>query len=97
MRAEVRAGAQAVPSAAAMGRRRRGGRRAGADRRFEVASVLEDLVRDVEALWFCRGGPDDVDFDRCDRLSFLREEFGLTFCWGDHVVSVLQPGGVYAP
>ena len=70
MRAEVRAGAQAVPSAAAMGRRRRGGRRAGADRRFEVASVLEDLVRDVEALWFCRGGPDDVDFDRCDRHAF---------------------------
>ena len=33
---------------------------------------------------------------RC-QLSFLREEFGLTFCWGDHVVSVLQPGGVYAP
>ena len=53
-----------------MGRRRRGGRRAGADRRFEVASVLEDLVRDVEALWFCRGGPDDVDFDRCDRHAF---------------------------
>jgi hypothetical protein len=35
-----------------------------------VASVLEDLVRDVEALWFCRGGPDDVDFDRCDRHAF---------------------------
>ena len=35
-----------------------------------MASVLEDLVRDVEALWFCRGGPDDVDFDRCDRHAF---------------------------
>eukprot|EP01043_Picozoa_sp_COSAG02_P004511 COSAG02_NODE_118_length_35376_cov_20.294923_18_plen_185_part_00 len=63
-------GAQDVPGVAAMGRRHRGGRRAGADRRFEVASVLEDLVRDVEALWFCRGGPDDVDFDRCDHRAF---------------------------
>ena len=60
-----------------MGRRRRGGRRAGADRRFEVASVLEDLVRDVEALWFCRGGPDDVDFDRCDRHAFCGDNWRL--------------------
>jgi hypothetical protein len=29
-------------------------------RRFGVASVLEDLVRDVEALWFCRGPPHHI-------------------------------------
>lgn len=50
-----------------MGRRRRGGRRAAPVARFEVASVLEDLCRDVEALWYVRGGPDDTDWDRCDR------------------------------
>eukprot|EP01043_Picozoa_sp_COSAG02_P054805 COSAG02_NODE_6264_length_3694_cov_140.769402_3_plen_53_part_00 len=44
--------AQGVLGSAAMGRRRRGGHRAGVDRRFEVASVMEDLARDVEALWF---------------------------------------------
>ena len=53
-----------------MGKRRRGGRRAAGNVRFAVAFVLEELVRDVEALWYCRAGPDDDDYDRCDRHAF---------------------------
>ena len=53
-----------------MGKRRRGGRRAAGSVRFAVAFVLEELVRDVEALWYCRAGPNDDDYDRCDRHAF---------------------------
>ena len=55
-------------------KRKRGGRRAAGQRRaadlFDVASVVEDLVRDVEALWDALSGGDSVDWDRCDRHAF---------------------------
>ena len=55
-------------------KRRRGGKRAAGQRRaadlFDVASVVEDLVRDVEALWSSLGNGDDTDWDRCDRHAF---------------------------
>ena len=57
-----------------MGRRRRGGRRATPQRRagdlFDVAFVVEELVRDVEALWEARAGVNHDDDDRCDRHAF---------------------------
>lgn len=58
-----------------MGRRRRGGRRAAGARAaadlFEVAFVVEELVRDVEAVWISFAGVvNHHDFDRCDRHAF---------------------------
>ena len=57
-----------------MGKRRRGGRRAAPQRRagdlFDVAYVVEELVRDVDALWTSRGGVNHDDEDRCDRHAF---------------------------
>ena len=55
-------------------KRKRGGKRAAGQRRaadlFDVASVVEDLVRDVEALWDSLGNGDSTDWDRCDRHAF---------------------------
>ena len=57
-----------------MGKRRRGGRRAAPQRRagdlFDVAFVVEELVRDVEALWEAWAGVNHDDDDRCDRHAF---------------------------
>jgi hypothetical protein len=57
-----------------MGRRQRGGRRAAGGRAaadaFEVAFVIEELVRDVEAVWIAFGGINHHDEDRCARHAF---------------------------
>ena len=37
---------------------------------FEVAFVIEELVRDVEAVWIAFGGINHHDTDRCDRHAF---------------------------